>query len=40
MSSNRFEILKVRVIQRGKGSSKEVAKDRNEILREEKVKKG
>jgi len=36
--SNRFEVLKVRVIQRGKGSGKEVAKDRREILREEKAK--
>ena len=40
VSSNRFEILKVRVMQRGEGSSKEVAKDRKEILREEKAKKG
>ena len=38
--SNRFEVLKVRVMQRGKGSSKEVAKDRREILREEKAKRG
>ena len=38
--SNRFEVLKVRVIQRGEGSSKEMAKDRKEILREEKVKRG
>ena len=40
VSSNRFEVLKVRVIQRGEGSGKEVAKDRREILREEKAKKG
>jgi len=40
VSSNRFEMLKVRVMQRGKGSSKEVAKDRREILREEKAKRG
>jgi len=33
-------VLKVRVIQRGEGSSKEVAKDRREILREEKAKRG
>ena len=39
MSSNRFEVLKVRVTQRGEGSSKEVTKDRKEILREEKTKK-
>jgi len=40
VSSNIFEVLKVRVIQRGEGSSKEMAKDRREILREEKVKRG
>ena len=38
VSSNRFEVLKVRVMQRGEGSSKEVAKDRKEILREERAK--
>ena len=38
VSSNRFEVLKVRVMQREKESSKEVAKDRREILREEKAK--
>jgi len=38
VSSNRFEVLKVRVMQRGKGSGKEIVKDRKEILREEKVK--
>ena len=36
--SNRFEVLKVRVMQRGEGSGKEVAKDRREILRKEKAK--
>ena len=36
--SNRFEVLKVRVMQKGEGSSKEVIKDRREILREEKAK--
>jgi len=40
MSSNRFEVLKVRVMQRREGSSKEVAKDRKEILRKEKAKRG
>jgi len=40
VSSNRFEVLKVRVMQRGEGSSKEVAKDRKKILREERAKKG
>jgi len=38
VSSNRFEVLKVRVMKKGEGSSKEVAKDRKEILREEKAK--
>ena len=40
MPSNRFEVLKVRVMQKGEGSGKEVAKDRKEILREERVKRG
>jgi len=40
ISSNRFEVLKVRVMQRGKGSGKEITKERKEILREEKVKRG
>jgi len=40
VSSNRFEVLKVRVMQRGEGSGKEVVKDRREILREEKAKRG
>jgi len=40
VSSNRFEVLKVRVIQRGKGSGKKIVKDRKEILREEKTKRG
>ena len=40
ISSNRFEVLKVRVMQRGEGSGKEVVKDRREILREEKAKRG
>ena len=38
--SNRFEVLKVKVIQKGEGSGKKVAKDRKEILREERAKKG
>ena len=37
---NRFEVLKVKVMQKGEGSGKEMAKDRREILREEKVKRG
>ena len=40
VSPNRFEVLKVRVMQRGEGSSKEIVKDRREILREEKAKRG
>ena len=32
--------MKVRVMQKGEGSGKEVAKDRKEILREERAKKG
>jgi len=40
VSSNRFEVLKIRVMQRGEGSSKEVAKDRKKILREERAKRG
>ena len=40
VSSNRFEVLKIRVMQRGEGSSKEMAKDRKEILREKKAKRG
>jgi len=38
VSSNRFEVLKVRVMQKGEGSGKEIIRDRKEILREEKVK--
>jgi len=37
---NRFEVLKVRVMQKEEGSGKEVAKDRKEILREERTEKG
>ena len=40
MSSNMFEVLKIRVMQRGEGGSKEVVKDRKKILREERAKKG
>ena len=38
--SNRFEVLKVRVMQKGEGSSKKIVRDRREILREEKAKRG
>jgi len=38
--SNKFEVLKVRVMQRGERSSKEIVKNRREILREEKAKRG
>jgi len=40
VSLNKFEVLKVRVMQKEEGSGKEMAKDRREILREEKVKRG
>jgi len=40
VSSNKFEVLKIRVMQRGEESSKEAVKDRREILREEKAKRG
>ena len=40
VSSNKFEVLKVRVMQKGEGSGKEVVKDRRKILREEKAKRG
>ena len=39
-SSNRFEMLKVRVMQKGEESGKEIIKDKREILREEKAKRG
>jgi len=39
-SSNRFEMLKIRVIQKGEGSSKEIVRDRRKILRKEKAKRG
>jgi len=38
VSSNRFEVLKDRVMQKGEGSGKKVMKDKKEILREERVK--
>ena len=40
VSSNRFEVLKVRVMKRGERSGKKIIKDRKEILREEKAKRG
>ena len=40
VSSNRFEALKVRIMQKEEESSKEVAKDRRKVLREEKTKRG
>ena len=39
MPLNKFEILRDRVMQRGKGSGKEIGKDRREILKEERKKK-
>jgi len=38
VSSNRFKVLKVRVMQKGEGSGKEIVRDRREILRKEKAK--
>ena len=38
--SNKFKVLKVRIMQREERSSKEIVKDRREILREEKTKRG
>ena len=40
MPSNRFEVLKNKVMQRGEGDGKEVVKNRKEILKEEKAKRG
>ena len=37
---NKFEMLKDKVIQRGEGGGGEVRKDRKEILKEERAKKG
>jgi len=38
MPSNKFEVLKDKVMQRGEGSGREAEKDKKEILREEKAK--
>ena len=38
--SNKFEVLRSRVMQKGEGGGREVEKDRKEILREERVKRG
>jgi len=40
MPLNKFEVLKDRVMHRGEGSGREAAKDRKEILREERAKRG
>ena len=37
--SNKFEVLKDRLMQRGERSGKEIEKERKEILREERKKK-
>jgi len=37
--SNRFEVLKNRVMSMGEGGREEIRKDRKTILREEKIKK-
>ena len=39
VSSNKFEVLRDKVMQKGEGSGKKEVKDRREILREEKAKK-
>ena len=38
--SNKFEVLRSRVIQKGKERERKVEKDRKEILREERAKRG
>jgi len=38
MPSNKFEVLRSRVMQRGEGSGRKAVKDRREILREEKMR--
>ena len=40
MPSNNFEVLKSKVMQRGEGSGRKAVKDRRDILREEKSKRG
>jgi len=40
MPSNRFEVLRDRVMQGGERSGSEAVKDRKEILRKERTKKG
>ena len=40
MPSNRFEVVRDMVIQRGEGSGNKVGKDRKMTLREERAKKG
>ena len=40
ISSNKFEVLKNNIIQRGEESEREIVKDKRKILREEGAKKG
>jgi len=40
MPSNRFEVLRDRVMHRGEGSKKEKGKDRKIILKEKRAKRG
>ena len=40
MPFNKFEVLRSRVIQREEGSGRKVGKDRKEILRKERAKRG
>ena len=37
---NKFEVLRDRVMQRGEGSRRKVVKDRKEILKEKRAKRG
>jgi len=40
VSLNKFEILKDRVMQKGEGRRREAVKDRREILREKRARRG
>jgi len=40
MLLNRFEVMKNRVMHKGKGSGREAVKERKEVLREKRAKRG
>ena len=40
MPLNKFEMLKDKVVQRGEGGGGEVRKDRKDILKEERMRRG